>query len=430
MSRDSHQIPNGMPHQGFKYNPQSSITNAPPGLGHSNFVQQEQFLINQGPPPNFPHHNPTGSAHFLVNERGEIIGHASHMIQQGMPQPGSNFAPTRQRAMSHAGVVGSPSFVQLQGQDNLSNIPPFPPFHDGSSQHGKFGAGQVQMGSIGDGRMQLQRQNTDPEIKPALIQIQVSDDSVSSRQSQPRVDSDLSQTNSLGGVDEKDDEPTKVEAPVAGQSQSYASKLMTAPRPPPPIEKVSPQPATAGASVSKAGQKMIYTVKFKRSQRAFKLGERVTREIKIGCYVKVEADRGEDLGIVISIVPVEKYLASNRTKSASDDEEQPVSSHIANIGELRRIMRPATNDEINLLEVKKEEEEELLKICTTKARQRGLPMTVVDAEYQYDRNKLTFFFEAEGRIDFRELVRDLFSIYKTRIWMQQVNKDECEGKAQ
>ena len=57
-------------------------------------------------------------------------------------------------------------------------------------------------------------------------------------------------------------------------------------------------------------------------------------------------------------------------------------------------------------------------------------MTVVDAEYQFDRNKLTFFFEAEGRIDFRELVRDLFSIYKTRIWMQQVNKDECEGKAQ
>ncbi len=426
MHRDSHQIPNGMPPQGFTYNPHSSI--APPGLGHSNFVQQEHFLVNQGPPP--PLHNPTGSAHFLVNERGEIIGHANHMIQQGMPQPGPNFAPNRQRAMSH-GVVGSPAFVQqLQWQDNLTNIPPFPPFlHDGSSQHGKSGAGQMQIGSIGDGRMQLQRQNTDPEIKPALIQIQVSDDSASSRQSQPRVDSDLSQ-NSLGGVDEKEEESMKVVAPVAGQSQSYASKLMTAPRPPPPVEKVSAQPATAGANVSKAGQKMIYTVKFKRSQRAFKLGERVTREVKIGCYVKVEADRGEDLGIVISIVPVEKYLAANRTKSANDDEEQPVSSHIANISELRRIMRPATNDEINLLEVKKEEEDELLKICTTKARQRGLPMTVVDAEYQYDRNKLTFFFEAEGRIDFRELVRDLFSIYKTRIWMQQVNKDECEGKAQ
>lgn len=430
MHRDSHQMPHGMPHQHerFMNNPQGFMNNAPHGLGHNNFVQQEQFLIHQGPPPNFAHHNPTGSGHFLVNERGEIIGHASHMVQQGMPQPGQNFTQTRQRAMSHAGVPSTSPF-QLQGQGNFAqHLPPFPPFNDGANQHKSLAVGQMQMGSIGDGRMQHQRQSIEPEINPTLLQVQISDESVSSRQSQPRVDSDLSQTNS-SGVDEREEEPTKVVAPVAGQSQSYASKLMTAPRPP-PVEKVTAQPATAGANISKAGQKMIYTVKFKRSQRAFKLGERVTREVKIGCYVKVEADRGEDLGIVISIVPVEKYLASNRTKSASDDEEQPVPSQITSIGDIRRIMRPATNDEITLLEVKKEEEDELLKICTTKARQRGLPMTVVDAEYQFDRNKLTFFFEAEGRIDFRELVRDLFSIYKTRIWMQQVNKDECEGKAQ
>ena len=50
-------------------------------------------------------------------------------------------------------------------------------------------------------------------------------------------------------------------------------------------------------------------------------------------------------------------------------------------------------------------------------------MHVVDAEYQFDRHKLTFFFEAECRIDFRELVRDLFSMYKTRIWMQQLDKN-------
>ena len=50
-------------------------------------------------------------------------------------------------------------------------------------------------------------------------------------------------------------------------------------------------------------------------------------------------------------------------------------------------------------------------------------MTVVDAEYQFDRNKLIFFFQADGRIDFRELVRDLFSMYKTRIWMQQLTEE-------
>ena len=54
-------------------------------------------------------------------------------------------------------------------------------------------------------------------------------------------------------------------------------------------------------------------------------------------------------------------------------------------------------------------------------------MNVVDAEYQFDRHKLTFFFEAEGRIDFRELVRDLFSMYKTRIWMQQLDKNASGG---
>jgi hypothetical protein len=57
-------------------------------------------------------------------------------------------------------------------------------------------------------------------------------------------------------------------------------------------------------------------------------------------------------------------------------------------------------------------------------------MHVIDAEYQFDRHKLTFFFEAEGRIDFRELVRDLFSIYKTRIWMQQLDKTDLGSKQQ
>jgi cell fate regulator YaaT (PSP1 superfamily) len=50
-------------------------------------------------------------------------------------------------------------------------------------------------------------------------------------------------------------------------------------------------------------------------------------------------------------------------------------------------------------------------------------MKIIDAEYQYDRHKLTFYFEAEGRVDFRELVRELFGVYKTRIWMQQVDKN-------
>jgi len=53
-------------------------------------------------------------------------------------------------------------------------------------------------------------------------------------------------------------------------------------------------------------------------------------------------------------------------------------------------------------------------------------MIILDAEYQFDRHKLTFFFEAETRVDFRELVRDLFSIYKTRIWMQHLDSNRAK----
>ena len=174
---------------------------------------------------------------------------------------------------------------------------------------------------------------------------------------------------------------------------------------------------TAGASLPLA--KVVYSVKFKRTQRSFVIGPRLNRDLKIGTYVKVEADRGEDLGIVVGKVSPEK-----RNYRGGDMSIMPPATGAAgNTSDLKRIIRLATHDEVSLLSLKREEEDELLKICRTKVRQRGLPMNVVDAEYQFDRHKLTFFFEAEGRVDFRELVRDLFSIYKTRIWMQQLDKN-------
>jgi cell fate regulator YaaT (PSP1 superfamily) len=177
---------------------------------------------------------------------------------------------------------------------------------------------------------------------------------------------------------------------------------------------------TAGAGHSIP--KVVYVVKFKRSQRNFVLGPRINRDLEIGTYVKVEADRGEDLGIVVGKVSSEKFGFSGRASFS------PALAHSPGLGpaglsDLKRIIRLATHDEVSLLSMKREEEEELLKICRGKVRQRGLPMNVVDAEYQFDRHKLTFFFEAEGRVDFRELVRDLFSMYKTRIWMQQLDKN-------
>lgn len=175
-------------------------------------------------------------------------------------------------------------------------------------------------------------------------------------------------------------------------------------------------------NINMAMPKVVYNVKFKRSQRNFVLGPRISRDLKIGTYVKVEADRGEDLGIVVGMVPAERYSFSSRSSFSSGVGPAPSSIGSSNIADLKCIIRLATHDEVSLLTIKRDEEEELLKICRGKVRQRGLPMHVVDAEYQFDRHKLTFFFEAEGRVDFRELVRDLFSMYKTRIWMQQLDK--------
>lgn len=167
---------------------------------------------------------------------------------------------------------------------------------------------------------------------------------------------------------------------------------------------------------------IVYAVKFKRSQRNFILGPRINRDLKIGTYVKVEADRGEDLGIVVGKLPPEKFTNTFASRSSFTAGMGPPSVG-SSFADLKRIMRLATHDEVSLLGLKREEEEELLQICRSKVRQRGLRMNVIDAEYQFDRHKLTFFFEAMGRVDFRELVRDLFSMYKTRIWMQQLDKN-------
>ena len=446
----------------------------PPGMINPNLQQQQgNYLVQQQSPvqmQNMQRQNSTGSAppaqHFLVNERGEIVGHASPIItqktfegylpSQGPPPPSQpQIAQLAQGQLSqgYSGpVIVNYSPVQPQ-QRQAPNINP-PLQMSGSIGSNKTDPSiqkdNVIIGGavIGGGNLQqqqqLQRNNTEP-IPIVLSQSTVSTPprkQVSSASydtaEQPSITCDNNDVVSV--LTESVSMPTAVEnvkapsAPAAAaEPLSYAARLMMAPRPQPVVDQTKVQSsATAGSGSSNpSGPKMVYQVKFKRSQRNFVLGQRVKREIKIGCYVKVEADRGEDLGIVMGITPVEKFVASTRSRSGTEDSSgsgelsttsSQAAAAAASISDLKRIMRSATNDEISLLEVKREEEEVLLDICTTKVKQRGLPMTVIDAEYQYDRNKLTFFFQAEGRIDFRELVRDLFSMYKTRIWMEQIDK--------
>eukprot|EP01034_Spumella_vulgaris_P023154 gene23154-29347_t len=159
----------------------------------------------------------------------------------------------------------------------------------------------------------------------------------------------------------------------------------------------------------------IYQVQFKRAHKNFILSPSAPRNIIPGDFVKVEADRGEDMGIVMSKQHVRDFqevipTAGYRGRGFSSGQ-----------GERKYLYRLATPEERASLVEKVRDEEHSLGTIRQKSLERALPMVILDAEYQFDRHKLTFFFEADRRIDFRELVSELFSQYKTRIWMQQVD---------
>ncbi len=92
---------------------------------------------------------------------------------------------------------------------------------------------------------------------------------------------------------------------------------------------------------------------------------------------------------------------------------------------LKKVIRVATDDDIKTLGENKEKEKEAFKICEKKIEAHGLEMNLVDVEYTFDRSKLLFYFTADGRVDFRELVKDLASAFKTRIELRQIGvRDE------
>ncbi|KAG7391063.1 hypothetical protein PHYBOEH_006798 [Phytophthora boehmeriae] len=158
-----------------------------------------------------------------------------------------------------------------------------------------------------------------------------------------------------------------------------------------------------------------YDVEFKRGRQEVFAGRAA---FKPGEYVKVEADRGEDIGRVVQRALDLSKVGSGGSEAGGPSEE-PMGRKRHDLP-TKKIICAASPRECEMLNEQRKEEHEVFEVCKSKVRQRLLPMNVIDAEYQFDRHKLTFFFEADRRIDFRELVRDLFAIYKTRIWLQQV----------
>lgn len=131
------------------------------------------------------------------------------------------------------------------------------------------------------------------------------------------------------------------------------------------------------------------------------------RQIKIGDHVIVETARGIEYGYVV---------LGNR-----EVDETKV------IPPLKPVIRMATDEDRAIEAKNKEKEKEAFKICQEKIKKHNLEMKLIDAEYTFDNNKVLFYFTADGRIDFRELVKDLAAVFRIRIELRQIGvRDETK----
>ena len=130
-------------------------------------------------------------------------------------------------------------------------------------------------------------------------------------------------------------------------------------------------------------------------------------EIKQGDHVIVETARGIEYGRVVSA-----------PKEVDDDSV---------VQSFKSLILIATEHDEKTVEKNRQKEKEAFKICQEKIRKHGLDMKLIEAEYTFDNNKVIFYFTADGRVDFRELVKDLATIFKTRIELRQIGvRDEAK----
>jgi len=141
--------------------------------------------------------------------------------------------------------------------------------------------------------------------------------------------------------------------------------------------------------------------------------------LRLGEPVIVEAERGKDLGRVSAIGPVAEKKCERCQVCASP---APTAGDAAT----RRILRRANPDDLQVSERLRTEEDEVRRTVRDRARAHALGMKISDTEWQWDRQKLTVYFTAEQRVDFRTLVRDLAAHFRTRIELRQIGaRDEA-----
>ena len=150
----------------------------------------------------------------------------------------------------------------------------------------------------------------------------------------------------------------------------------------------------------------VVGVRFKKAGKIYYF-DPADMDIKKDTYVVVETARGIEFGeCVIGI------------KEISEDDI---------VAPLKSVLRIATEEDITKHFKNKDKEKDAFEICLKKIQEHGLTMKLIDVEYTFDNNKVIFYFTADGRVDFRELVKDLATIFKTRIELRQIGvRDEAK----
>ncbi len=150
----------------------------------------------------------------------------------------------------------------------------------------------------------------------------------------------------------------------------------------------------------------VVGIRFKRAGRVYYFDPAET-VLEVGDWVVVETARGLEAGWVV-IAP-KQVLANELTEP------------------LKPILRKAEAEELRQMEEYRSREKDALATCESKVAQFNLPMKLLSAEYNLDGGRLVFYFTAEGRVDFRELVRDLAATFRTRVELRQVGpRDEAK----
>ena len=150
----------------------------------------------------------------------------------------------------------------------------------------------------------------------------------------------------------------------------------------------------------------VIGVRFKEGGKVYYF-DPVNNALKADDTVVVETSRGIECGTVA--VP---------NKNVPDEEI---------VHPLKKLIRKATKEDLRRLQENKRKEKEALKICEQKIAEHGLEMKLVDVEYSFDNSKILFYFTADGRVDFRMLVKDLASSFRTRIELRQIGvRDESK----